>query len=582
MRKLVHSICLLAFVALSSCEKVDGKNEPVVTPPNTEEEDDRELIGATVVCAMVDPLEKVLREQKQFTEVRGPLDVAKGETASFQFVVRSGQPLMDLKVEAGDLSCGTCSIPAEFTAFVGYVGVDPASFSKIPSKDKIISGSSYYPDPLIERETVNVSASDNQPIWISYRIPKDAEAGTYSAEVTITGRKNGADFRIRKKVSAEVWPVTVPDQTLLVYEWINGHLEYLNGGVQPEGERYWELLKLVVNKARDYGHNVYMVCPINDCKFTKDGTGYSGPDTKYGFDWTDFDRRVEVMLREGGAKRLVGQHFAYREWMPGVDAWYEPFKLQIPYSETVTRPFDDTAKNFLDQFFPALYAHLKEKGWADIYWQHIGDEPGTRENAESYNAIAAYIKNLVPELRVLEANHSTKDVCGSIDVIAPMLDYFHRDYSFYKSQQDAGKELWFYTCMEPVGDYANRFVELPLIQTRILHWINFRYGATGYLCWGLDSWRTQDWENSRIDWGGTPAGDSWIIWPSYDKVYSSLRLEAMRDGINDYELLKLLQMKEPALAEETASGVVKDFNSYDSRISAFRARRVKILEALSK
>lgn len=560
------------LLSCSAAEPDHGADNGSEVPADEEES---EIIGATIICAEVDPLDKILPDCKEFAEADSPALAAKGETVSFQFVLRSSYPLTDVRIEAGDLSDGTANIAPATTAFVGYVGVDPDSYSSVPSKDKIVSATGYYPDPLIEDGSRDVSPSTNQPVWISYDIPDDAAAGSYSAGIRITGKKNGQNFLIKRTVSAEIYPVCVPEQTLLIYHWINGHLNFLNNNETPAGQRYWDLLSLVVRKARDYGQNVFMVQPINDCIITKDGSGYSNPSTKFTFDFSEFDKRVEIMLNEGHAKRIVGQHIAYR-----LGDWYDAFGVQVPYSPSVSIAFDETARNFLDQFFPALYGHLKEKGWDGIYWQHVADEPGTQESAESYNEIASYLKQIVPEMKILEANHSTKEVCGNIDAIAPLLDRLDYDWSFYKSQKDAGKELWFYTCMEPVGNYANRFLEQPLIQTRILHWINYRYHLDGYLHWGLDSWRTLDWEHGTIDWGGTPAGDSWIIWPAYNKVLSSIRYEAMRDGINDYELLRLLEKKDPEKAEELAAGVVMDFDSYDSRIQAFRERRKMLLDAL--
>ncbi|MDR2816958.1 MAG: DUF4091 domain-containing protein [Proteiniphilum sp.] len=514
------------------------------------------------------------------TENKDAIAVAKGEAASFQFVVRSTYPITGLKVEAASLSNGNNNIPLDFKAFVGYVDVKPNHFSPIPSKDKIVSVSGFYPDPLLEVETKDVPPSVNQTLWINYKVPRDAVEGTYTADVVITGEKNGMKFCITRQITAKVYPVTLPEQTLFVSNWLNNHLQYLNNNTSvPEEGHKLELYKVIANKMRDYGQNMYMVGrPINDCKFTRNHTGNSNPTTEFTFDFSWFDKKIELFIREGNMKRIEGEHIAYR-----LSGWYDPFGVQVPYSPTVVIPFDATTRNFLDQFIPALYNHLKEKGWDKIYYQHIADEPGTRESASSYNQIAAYVKQLAPELKIIEATHSTKEVCQSIDVIVPMLDYFHQDYSFYKTQQNAGKELWFYTCMEPVGNYANRFLELPLIQTRILHWINYRYNATGYLHWGLDSWRTFNWETGYVDWGGNlPAGDAWIIYPAYNKVYSSIRLEAMRDGINDYELLKLLESKNPARAKELAEGVVMNFDSYDSRITAFRERRVKLLQWLSE
>ena len=56
----------------------------------------------------------------------------------------------------------------------------------------------------------------------------------------------------------------------------------------------------------------------------------------------------------------------------------------------------------------------------------------------------------------------------------------------------------------------------------------------------------------------------------------------MRDGIVDYELLSMLNEKNPAAAREICRQVVYEFDKYDVDISAFRAKRRRILELLSQ
>ena len=73
-----------------------------------------------------------------------------------------------------------------------------------------------------------------------------------------------------------------------------------------------------------------------------------------------------------------------------------------------------------------------------------------------------------------------------------------------------------------------------------------------------------------------------ISYPGYGKVYSSMRLEAMRDGIADYELLRLLEEKDPAAAAEIVDAVVMDFDSYNSDIENFRKVRTRLLTELEK
>jgi hypothetical protein len=163
----------------------------------------------------------------------------------------------------------------------------------------------------------------------------------------------------------------------------------------------------------------------------------------------------------------------------------------------------------------------------------------------------------------------------------------HIDYDFYKERAEQGDEIWFYTCLNPKGEYANRFIELPLIKTRILHWINYRYNIPGYLHWGFNFWRGGDPfdETTAIQLeSGTilPGGDAWICYPGDGKILSSIRLEAMRDGIVDYELLCMLGEKLPDEAAELARQVVYRFDYYDINIESLKEKRVKILELLSE
>jgi hypothetical protein len=186
----------------------------------------------------------------------------------------------------------------------------------------------------------------------------------------------------------------------------------------------------------------------------------------------------------------------------------------------------------------------------------------------------------MPGIPIIEAcMHS--QLANTIDVWVPILDQYHRDNAFYRERQVAGDEVWFYTCVGPQGNYANRFLELPLVQTRLLHWINYRYGATGYLHWGYNWWQNLNATSDAVI-RGLPAGDAFIVYPAEEKVYSSIRLKAMHDGIADYELLKLLEQKSPEKARELAGTLIRNFDSYNSNISTFRTTRLNLLKALSE
>lgn len=55
----------------------------------------------------------------------------------------------------------------------------------------------------------------------------------------------------------------------------------------------------------------------------------------------------------------------------------------------------------------------------------------------------------------------------------------------------------------------------------------------------------------------------------------------MRDGIYDYELLKMPEKKDTAKSAQLAGEIIRGFNDYDGSISYFREIRKKMLEILS-
>lgn len=533
-----------------------------------------------VKCVQIDPLKKILKEQLFFVENNDEFAAARGETVSFQFVVQSQHTIKNLRVDAAPLTCENYKIPVGIKAFVGYVQAGRST--PVYSKDRLIAASDIFPDPLLEIETIDVLPLSNQPVWLNYTIPRDAKPGQYTSGIILSGEIDGKPFEIRKQVKARIYDVVLPEQSLWVTNWFSldpKKLQLMNDNkpVEPFSGRYWEIVKAIADKMSNNGQNVYLIPPVQLCRYEMKGIDYS-------FDFSNFDKMVDLFIKNGNMKRIEGGHLGGR-----LSDWSSPFGIQTPIMkdgkvEFELRPLDnDTAKAFITQFIPALFKHLKDKKWNDIYMQHIADEP-IESNAQSYVDIANEVKRLAPGVEIIEANHS-REVQNTIKIWVPQLNFYHTDYDFYTERQNKGDEIWFYTCLAPQGNYANRFLEQPLIQTRLLHWINYRFGATGYLHWGLNYWNDNPYgETTGINTESgnvLPAGDSWITYPANGKLYGSIRLEAMRDGIADYELLKLFEEKDPTAAMEMARTLVYRFDLYDNNIAAFRAKRIKLLELLS-
>ncbi len=77
-----------------------------------------------------------------------------------------------------------------------------------------------------------------------------------------------------------------------------------------------------------------------------------------------------------------------------------------------------------------------------------------------------------------------------------------------------------------------------------------------------------------------PAGDTHIVYPGKDSPWSSLRLEAQREGFEDYELLKRLQPRNAKKADAIIAKVLRGMDDYTKDVAEFRAARRALLEAL--
>ena len=540
-------------------------------------------LNKVIKFEFVDPLEKVLVEASYFPPKEAISEVVRGENATLQFVVRSQYSITDLRVNVSEARDGEKNLPASKAGFVGFVKVGRSIWDY--SRDRIVSSSGYYPDPVIEQETINVDFGNTQPIWISIPVAVNAEKGLYKGMVTVSGRIGNKTFSMSKDYSVKVYPVTVEKTSLWVTNWFSidtAQLKWMNGGksIVPFSEQHWEFIRTIAKKMAEYRQNVAIISPMGLSDFTYE----SG---KWKTDFTKFDKVVDIFIKEGVIGRIEGGHIGGRE-----GNWTSQFVVLVPNRENDPKKMfdnlpisDPRAQEFYREFIPALRDHIKEKGWDKMYIQHIADEP-IPENVKSYIEIAEFVRKLAPEFKFIDACHS-KDLGGMLDVWVPQLDYMNRDYEFYNKQQQNGKEIWFYTCLNPKFEYVNRFIELPLLRTRYMHWVNFKYNIPGYLHWGLNYWSLGDpfGEQTGIQYEGgnvLPGGDSWIIYPKDGKLFSSIRYDAMRDGIVDYELFRMLEKKNPEAAKDIIDKVIFTFERYDNNIEAFRVHRRHLMELLSE
>jgi hypothetical protein len=502
---------------------------------------------------------------------------ARNEVESLQFVLRSDEPLTNLRARVAWSGSAERRPPAATVAFVGFVPVR-ANTPRTPPEEIVRKAPGLFPDPLLPPALDRLEPKTSLPIWVTLPVPKDARPGDTRARLVVESDQGTLEHPFVLRVAKALLP---DERTLWVTNWFaaSGARMKQYHGVEDWSEEHWGILRSYARVMAAHRQNVVLTPLYSLIGFQ------AGPDGKLAFDFARFDRWVSLFQEEGVIGLIEGSHLG------GRGPWTAPqfdIRLRVVEGgkvvERTGHPGEPAVETFLAQFLPALQQHLEERGWLGLYLQHLCDEP-IKENAESYRTLAALVRKYAPKLRRIDANHY-RDLVGSLDVWVPQLNYYNDSLEFYQQRQRVGEEVWTYTCLAPTGTYPNRLIDYSLLKVRLLHWLNFRFGTTGYLHWGWNQWRTTDpladVEPPHGE-GFLPPGDGWIVYPSKEQVLlSSIRFEAMRDGIEDYELLRILSRRDLAKAVDIAQRMVPEMPRPEADVAKFRQARQELIEALSK
>ena len=152
-----------------------------------------------------------------------------------------------------------------------------------------------------------------------------------------------------------------------------------------------------------------------------------------------------------------------------------------------------------------------------------------------------------------------------------------------KQQVAGGDELWLYFCWEPNQPYANWLVTGDGTEPIVTVWQCKMTDATGLLYWGSTYWSADPFNDLKSTVITTVYGDGVLLYSGaeigvYEPV-SSFRLENIRMGIQDYQMLDMLEKAEGEQAtDEMVAMVTKDVITYTNDDDYLHAVRILLLE----
>lgn len=528
------------------------------------------LVASTLLVWPVDSLVKVFPDDAPGTNrvSSAAVPVARNGHASVQFAVRAGAPLEELEIQVR-LGGG---LKTEVRR-VGYVPVR-SNPKGSPADELVRKAPGRFPDPLFEGTAFRLEANETTAFWITIAAPASVAPGVYKGGVVFrSGKQKLAKAAFQVRVGHALVPAR---QALKVTNWLNFDEQWLAKYYAPE--RYWEVVGNIARVMGEHRQNVIFTPVFALTEARLDGSALA-------YDFSKLDRFIDIFSKAGAADLIEGEHLMGRA--SGYDS---PLKLPAFVAENgaVKRvtldPDDPRVEAHLDSFLPALYAHLKEKGWLGRYVQHVLDEAHGSE-PPVYLRYVKIIRRNLPGVPTIDAIDQTAGLLGdACDIWVPQLGKFDDGFEAIREHVKKGGQAWYYTCLFPQSRHLNRFIDYPLLKTRLLHWFNYRYELTGFLHWGGNYWDADPYGNAEpaIENGTEvlPAGDAFITYPWREQasIHSSIRLEAMREGIEDYELLRALGEREPAKARRLAEQAIPNLTDYVRDVAAFRRLQAELVE----
>jgi len=455
-------------------------------------------------------IEKVLRDQE--FPANGDTSIkmysAKNEYEGAQVIIKADENgLKNVKVNVTDLkhSNGSDIMTKDSIKIYKehYMNVTE------PTAPELKAG--WYPDALIPlTKEFDVEASQNQGIWITVNVPKGQAAGTYTGKVEIQSEGKSTNVPIE----FNVWDFELPDEksTKTAFAiWFNQVANYY--GLQYGTKEYWDMQEKYYWFQNEYG------AAPQDLPIPSENV----------------DEYVEGVKRFNSNPKVSG----FR--LPFYDKKDENGNTVIDWDKNKELVDKLRAQNLLGK------AYYYVGGWID---EPTGDKfPLVRE-------ICQKLKEIAPEVRHVVTREPVKALWGSVDTWAPILYYYDRTTAH--NRQALGEHVWWYTCVNPKHPYPSYHIDDDLLGARLLTWMQKDNDVEGNLYWATTIFQKYDLKQGkyveRDVWNDPKAfpganGDGFLLYPGkaedvgFDGPVGTIRLEAIRDGLEDYEYLVMLEKK---------------------------------------
>lgn len=517
------------------------------------------------------------------------LSAARNEWESFQILLRADAPVRGVRLELGPLRGP------------GGAGLDPSRARLYRQHQLFLETGTYrnagfkpdwYPDPLIPFEhpvagqtlkdarlkaiPFDLPANETHGFWVDLYAPANAVPGEYRGVCRVTAEGRPAQ---EIPISLTVWAFTLPATPTLVTEFGSPasrlrdyYRQRAAAGQEPEPKDWAAVEQQCAALLAEHRFNATPPAPCLRPVAQPDGSFRIPP-------------AQVVVLRE-----FIDRHHVNALHTPHPSSAVKDPELERDKLRAWLAAFDQAAKE-LNRSNLIFYTYLK-------------DEPNTLEDyryvqkwGRAVRDAKSVVKVLVVEQTWTEpgkggADSAWGDLYGAVDIWCPLFS-LHRQESAAQ-RQALGETIWTYTalCQGPPTPWWH--IDYPLLNYRVPAWIAWRCRMRGLLYWGGMSY----WKQVEDPWTEAPFyvgsgalqqgrkgirfnGEGSLVYPAravgYDGIVPTIRLKALRDAIEDYEYLAILERSgKAAAADEIVRPLANSFFEWEKSPAQWQTARAQL------
>ncbi len=530
------------------------------------------------------PSLKILKEDIVPEETGESIKVycAKNEFEPFVLIVKP-QSTIDITIQAGTFSSG---IEIELNQ-VKYTYLDQASDPLGYNGD--------FPDalkPIEFNETINLSANENTAFWFTIYVPETIAGATdYTANLTING--------INIPVTLHVFDFSVPKDVHVKSQMNFSHNTILTKyGVTGYEDDYWNYVDLINQFFID--HRLTPKSILWPGGLTSNGAepfvdydcintltdnygiwGFEDPAERYLDGIGYLDNQFSDLFNDGtGFPTFMCATFVNND--PSQDQRPAIFCSTNRDGTWSSASSDYNTKWF--NYIGTIESYLESNNLLDKAYYYMANEP---QDQDDYDAIAWYsqeLKSAAPNLKLMISeepkpeiyNHSTY-TGTKIDIWLPVLQNYDPDESWNR-ELNYDEESWIYFLPSTAPPYFNPItMDHQGIESKLTGWFLWKYRLKGIAYYSLNDWSVNPWTTPMLN---NQNGNNFLFYPPSEsnenityasnnhRMVPSIRMELLRDGLEDYEYLYVLAGEQPEVntsntADTQVDKMISDLTSYN-------------------